>query len=94
MATLGDGSCICNFPIERGTDFSHFKASNAPIFEIFFFKSLKISRRFHFFALEHSQMKLKGRTVRTTASTTVCMNIAGVVRESLQHKTRNNPILK
>ena len=33
-------------------------------------------------------MKRKGRT----ASTTVCMNTGRFVKESLQHKTRNNPI--
>ena len=58
---------------------------------LFFFDWLKISHRFHFFVLEHPEMKRKGRTARTTSSTTVHMNTGGFVRES--HKTRNNPIL-
>ena len=39
-------------------------------------------------------MKSKGRTARTTASRTVCMNIGRVVGDSRHIKTRNNPILK
>ena len=61
---------------------------------LLFFDWLKISHRFHFFVLEHPEMKRKGRTARMTASTTVRMNTGGFVRESRQHKTRNNPILK
>ena len=36
---------------------------------------------------------LKGHTAHTTTSATVRMNTGGFVRESLRHKTRNNPIL-
>ena len=41
----------------------------------FYFNWLKILRRFHFFVLEHSQMKSDGRTVCTMV--TLCMNTEG-----------------
>ena len=47
-------------------------------FECFFFNWLKISHRFHFFVLDHQQMKSDGCTMRTTVRTTVRMNTGRV----------------
>ena len=48
-------------------------------FTCFFFNWLKMSRRFHFFVLEHSQMKSDRRTTRTTVRTPPCMNTEGTL---------------
>ena len=63
-------------------------------FSLFFLICPKISRRFHFPALERSIIQSKGRTARMTASRTVRMNKWRVVGDSRPLKTRNNPILK
>ena len=44
---------------------------------LFFFNTLRILRGFHFFALECPIIKFKGRTARTTASTTIVGTIFG-----------------
>ena len=44
---------------------------------IFFFNTAKILRGFNFSALEHPNMKFKGCTARTTASTTIVWTIFG-----------------
>ena len=62
-------------------------------FECFFFNWLKISHRFHFFVLEHQQMKSDGRTVRTTVHTVRAYEYDEVCREQCARKTRNNPCL-
>ena len=49
-----------------------FRGLNASILVIFFFNTPKILKGIHFFALEYPNMKFKGRTARTTASTTIC----------------------
>ena len=50
-------------------EFLHFKGSCASIYVLFFFNWPKISHRFHFFILEHQQIKSDGRTMRTTVRT-------------------------
>ena len=69
----------------------NFRGLNASIFVIFFFNTPKISRGVHFFALEHPKMKCKGRTARTTASRTVCMNTRMVVSHGGQYKQKIDP---
>ena len=44
---------------------------------IFFFNTPRILRGIHFSALEYPNMKCKGRTARTTASTTIAGTIFG-----------------
>ena len=44
---------------------------------LFFFNTLRILRGFHFLALECPLIKFKGRTARTTASTTIVGTIFG-----------------
>ena len=82
----------------RAQDYSretfNVRGLNASIFVLFFFKWPKISKEIRFSAPEGPIMKSKGRTARTTASRTVCMNTGRVVGESRLIKTRNNPILK
>ena len=68
-----------------------FRGLNASIFVIFFFSTPKISRGFHFFALEHPKMKYKGRTARTTVGRTVRMNTGRVVSHSRQYKQEIDP---
>ena len=60
----------------------------------FFFNWLKISRRFHFFVLEHQQMKSDGRTVRTTVRTVRAYEYDEARRQEKARKRRNNPVLK
>ena len=69
----------------------NFRGLNASIFLIFFFDTPTISRGFHFFAVEHPKMKAKGRTARTTAGRTVCMNTGRVVSHSKQYKQEIDP---
>ena len=45
----------------------NFRGLNASISVLFFFNTPKISRGFHFFAIECPKIKSKGRTARTTA---------------------------
>ena len=53
----------------------------------------KISRRFHFFALEPPYMQSKGRTMRTTVRTVRAYKYNEVPRRQSVRKTRNNPCL-
>ena len=55
-------------------------------FRKLFFNRPKISRGFHFFALESPEINLKGRTARTTARCTVRINTGRVVSQSRQYK--------
>ena len=82
---LDDGTCIHNSPSE----FIHFRGSCASIYVLFFFNWLRISRRFHFFSLEHLQMKSDGRTVRTTVRTPPRMNMGGPL-VTVGKETRNS----
>ena len=61
------------------------------MFLIFSLDTPRISRRFHFFALEHPKMNSKGHTARTMASRTVCMNTGRVVSDSGQYKQEVDP---
>ena len=56
-----------------------FRGLNASFFVIFFFNRPRISRGVHFSALKCPEMKCKGRTERTTASTTMRMNTEGIL---------------
>ena len=60
----------------------------------FFFNWLRISHRFHFFVLEHQQMKSGGRTVHTTVHTVPAYEYDEARRQEKARKTRNNPVLK
>ena len=62
---LDDETCIHNLPSE----FLHFRVPVHQFPCFFFFNWPKISRRFHFFALELPYMQSKGRTMRTTVRT-------------------------
>ena len=63
-------------------------------FECFFFNWLKISHRFHFFVLEHQQMKPDGRTVRTTVHTVRAYEYDEARWQEKARTTRNSPVLK
>ena len=73
VGILDAGTCIHNLP----KPFLHSRAICASISVLFFFNWLKISRRFHFFVLEHPHMKSDGRTVRTTVRTPPRTNTEG-----------------
>ena len=70
---------------------SNYINGNAIAFIFFFLNTPKISKGFHFFALEHPKMKCKGCTARTTASRTVRMNTGRVVSHSRQYKQEIDP---
>ena len=63
-------------------------------FPCFFFNWLKISHRFHFFVLEHQQIKSDGRTARTTVHTVRAYEYDKARRQVKARTTRNNPVLK
>ena len=68
------------------SEFLHFRGLNASIFVIFFFKWVRISHRFHFFTLEHQQMKSDGRTMRTTVRTVRAYEYGGSFGDSRRRK--------
>ena len=75
---LDDETCIHNL-LKQICPFKGFLCINL---NAFFFNWLKISCRFHFFVLEHSQMMSDGRTVRTTVRMPMRMNTGRVVCDS------------